>query len=120
MFIQKLYSQLILFRNIARPIVDGNKITVFRKSRDVIAVVSWPQPRGFYTTIKIKVCEEPQKKCRLRVVNSEESNMSTLIGSLEADKLYTYVLQIYDNADLVYQSAPAHSTAQGISDHSYS
>ena len=98
---------------LAKPTIAGDKLTVLRDPKSASATVSWSEPRGFYTDIKIRVFEVETETCRLHAVNTSENRSITQICQLDADKTYRFMLQLYDNADLVYASDEFASTSQG-------
>ena len=88
-------------------------LTVVRGTKSPFADASWLEPQGLYSDIKISVCEKSDGDCRHHEVNTSVSRTHTRIRNLDADKLYTYTLQLYDAGDLVYTSQAAHSSTPG-------
>ena len=103
----------MIFNILVKPFVSGNKLNVVRGVKSTFADASWLEPQGLYSDIRISVCEKPDGDCRHHEVNTSVSRTRTRIRNLDADKLYTYTLQLYDAGDLVYTSQAVHSSPPG-------
>ena len=103
-------AHLYLFILLGKPTLVENSLTVVRKPKSTVANASWAEPHGAFSAINISVCETAAESCRQHAVNTAVSNTTTLIRELHADKTYTYILQLYDNGDLVYSSQKAKSS----------